>query len=256
MPAVVVADQRDVGAGAAHVEGDDIRAAWPSAPCGSRRPRRRRAPTERCAPGSGARARSTSGRRCSGRCRRGVCSCLASRSLESREVAAHHRLQIGVEHRGRESLVLRGIPAAPPKRARHATYLSARAQRLGNAALVCVLDKREQETDSARLRTGLRHFRDGVLQRQLVERGDRSAHRRLCAPRPRSGDRGDQRLRLIDLQRIEMRARLAADLEKITKAAGRDQGDARRPCVGSGRWWRPWCRGGAARSRRDLWQIG
>ena len=37
----------------------------------------------------------------------------------------------------------------------------------------------------------------------------------------------NKRLRMIDLQRIKMRAGLPADLEKITKAAGRDHRDAR-----------------------------
>ena len=42
-----------------------------------------------------------------------------------------------------------------------------------------------------------------------------------------------QRLRMVDLKGVEMRPRLAADLQQIAKSARGDDGDAWRPCVGS-----------------------
>ena len=99
-------DQGDVGAGPAHVEGDDVR------PAGGRRDLDRADDARRGTGERGAdRQIAGAGERHQPAARLvdadlGLGEPLAQRGLEPRQVAHHHRLQIGVQRGGREALVL------------------------------------------------------------------------------------------------------------------------------------------------------
>src|SRR5688572_19606377 len=90
-----------------------------------------------------------------------------------------------------------------------------------------IVQERKQKTDCARFGSRLRHRRYCLLQRRFVERrhDPRTVSNALVdleAQITRS-----QRLRMVDLKGVEMRPRLAADLQQITKTARGDDGDAR-----------------------------
>ena len=220
-PAVL--DQRHVGRGAAHVEGDDVGRSRTSAADlhgahhaggGSRehrahgllaRRRKRHDPTVRL--GDVARAAQT---------------CRIEPRAEPLDVARHDRAEVGVDDGGRKALELAELR-------RH--LVRAGDEGLGkflgqngpHARLVARVDVGIEESDGDRLHACALECVRGGAYRILIERGLDApiipqALRHLDPEMP-----PDEQGRLVALQVVEMGAALASDLQQITETLRGDQ---------------------------------
>ena len=142
--------RRDVGAGAAHVEGDHV---GPPGAAGDldRADGARRGPGERGADRqmAGARERHQPAARLVD-ADLGLRQPLGQRRLEARQVAHHHRLQIGVQRRGREALVLAEL-GLHLRGQGEMDLGQGGPQRRGDRLLVARIEVAEQKADRAGL---------------------------------------------------------------------------------------------------------
>ena len=219
-----IANQRDIGARAPHVEGDDV------APAGElRRMRRadrtRRGPRQRGAHGKGARP--------SGRHQAtarlvdadgGVGRHAGEPVFEGREIAPEHGLQVRVQHRGGEPLVLAEL-GLDLERGAYRDVREGGSNRGRDTILVPGVAEREQQAHGAGVGAAranlLYHRGDGVV----GELGHRRAGRVHPLGNLESMAALDERRRVVLGERVHVRAGLAADLEEVAEAPRRDHRD-------------------------------
>ena len=243
-----VPDQRHVGAGAPHVQGDDV-----ASPGGRRRRcgARRAAGVVRVAgiaspersgalrdvrgahrAGRGSRQRGAHRQRPGPRrghqaparlvdAERGAGGHVRQRFLQGREVAPQHRLEVGVQHGGGEALVLAEL-GLDLERGAYRKAGEGGAERGGDAVLVRGVAEREQQADRARLgaaRAYLLHRRGDVLRGGLGDRIPVRAHPLVDLE---AAAALDQRRRVVLDEGVHVRARLPADLQQVAEALGGD----------------------------------
>ena len=247
---VAVADQADVGAGAAHVEGDDVRGIGElgrvdGADDAGRGPREGRSDRQLAGPGG----RHQSARRLVDAEAGGGC-CLSNRGLEGGHVAGHHRLQVGVQHRGQEALILAELGLHLRGDGDRQVGQGV-AQRLLDAPLVVRIDEGEQEADGTGLgpagddRAGqpvdlcIRHLQPYRAVRQHPFR-----HLEPVLARHQGG-----RIVLLEVEHVG--TDLPADLQEVAEALGGDQQDLAAAALDQG------VRGdrAAVRETRDLPEV-
>ena len=141
-----------------------------------------------------------------------------------RDVAPQHWLEVGVQHRGGEPLVLAEL-GLDLEGGADRNIRKGGAEGGGDAVLVLRIAKREQQTHRARFGPARTHL--------LHHRGDRLLggldHRLAGRIHPlrdlESVTALDERRRVVLGQRVHVRASLAADLQQIAEAAGGDHRD-------------------------------
>ena len=213
-------DQRDVGAGPAHVEGDHVRRA------------RRGAATSTApiAPAAGPESAVRIGRSAGARERHqpaarlvdadlGPGQPLRQRRLEPRQIARHHRLQIGVQRGGREALVLAEL-RLHLGRQRQMEPGQGRAQRSRDRLLVRRVEVAEQEADAQASAP------DAAAPPRPPPPAPPASIGRCTEPsaRIRSAEleaalARHERRREVGVEVVHVRADLAADLEQVAKAS-------------------------------------
>ena len=161
---------------------------------------------------------------------------------EPRDVAAHHRPEIGVQHHRRQPLVLAELGRDLVAGADEGVRASPRA---GSRPPLLVLgpDEAVEEADRDRLDAGL-------AKAAAAARTASSSSGVSTSPvwRSRSGtssrrSRGTRVGGLSACRVVEVGPLLPADLEQVAEAVGGDQARSARRDAGSARWSRPSCRG-------------
>ena len=145
---------------------------------------------------------------------------------ETFEIAFDDRRERGVDHRGREALVL-AVFGIDLGRERHARAGQRRAQRFGDAPFVLVVGVRMQQADGHRGDVASRQLGAGLLERCLVER-----HEHVSAIVQAFADGEaifafDQRMRALHEEVVHLAAALAPDLDDVAESVGRHHRDAR-----------------------------
>jgi len=147
--------------------------------------------------------------------------------LQPREIAVHQRLQVGVEHRGRESLEL-AVLRHDVGRERHRHLGKALAEALADGALVSGIGVGVEQADGQSLGRRSRERVDHAIDAAAVERCEHRAvveHALVDLEPQRALDEG---LRSHE-RRHEQHGDVAlgsADLDQVAEARGRDQGHA------------------------------
>ena len=195
----VVADQRDVRAGAAHVERDDVRDAGEPRHV-DRADRAGGGAGQRGADRHVPRARNRhqpAGRLVDAECRlrRGLGEAIG----EFAEIAVHHRLQIGIEHRGREPLVLAEF-RLHLGRDREVHVRKCGGERVADHCLVRGIEEREQQAHRAGVRLRVADLLHQRAQRRRLERAHRAPIRGDALGRLEAQLARHQRRRIVGLQ--------------------------------------------------------
>ena len=215
-------DQRDVGRRAAHVEGDEVRVAREDA-----------GPEAAHDPGRGAgehgahglRARHLEGHHAAvggGDVAWRVDAGLVEARAEMADVAVHHRAQVGVDHGRRQALELAELRRHLARAGDEGLRVLLRGDRADHR-LVARVDVAVEEADRDRARAGLLQPADGGAHLGLVEGALDAAVVAQALADLDAHVAGDEQLRLVALQVVEMRPALAADLEQVAEAVGRDE---------------------------------
>ena len=221
---LAVADEADVGGGAAHVEGDEIAAA-------DRAPAATAPTTPAAGPDSAVRIGISPARADRHQPARGLADADAGTrrmaldgSLQARHVAAGDRLQEGVEHGGGEPLVLAELRLHLAGE-RDVTPGSAARSASTDADLVLGIEEREQEADRHALGPAGLHVGDGALDVRLRQRPDDLARRPDALGDLEAMLARNQRLGVVGLEIVDLGTRLAADLEQVLEACRGDERD-------------------------------
>ena len=171
--------------------------------------------------------------------------------LHALEIAADHRLDVGIERRHAGALVLAEGRVDLGGQRDHDLRM-ALGDDLAGPPLVRRIEEREQVADRDRF---------DALGGQLVDRVRRPSSRPaatrtspLAVRRSRTSLRnapGARNTGVSGLRRevVHRVPHLAADLEHVLEAGGREQADLRALAPRSRRWWRPSCRARSGRSR-------
>ena len=210
-------EQRHVGRGPAHVEGDEAIDAHRAHQFGRRRPRPPPAPTESCGPARRARARYRSRRRWIAS--RGAPS-FSSWRFEIAQMRNHAGRDVGIHHGRRQPLVL-AIFGAVSDGTRRAADRAARARRRSP------LRSPDSHTNGASRRRRLRRHCAAIvarMPRQFVgcERRLRSLpSKQVRPPTPKRNSRATSGSGRLGRQRVKLGAILAADFNQVLEAGDR-----------------------------------
>ncbi len=220
-------DQRDVGTGAADVDRDDV---------GLAGARPLRAAADHAAGGTGeeqphrtlprdrARRDAAAGLH---QLQRHADPHLAQAPLQPLQIAADHRLDIGIE-RGDDGAFVFAKAGIDLARQRHRDLRPLARDQRPRPALVRGVEEGEQKADRDRFHPVRHQGRNGVAHRALVQRHQHATLRvdaldDLLAP---SARQQEYRGRRAQLRRIHRVADLPADLQHVAEAGGREQADA------------------------------
>ena len=215
-------DQRGLGGGAAHVEGDGIGGTDGLAETGSAdHPRRRPGTNEKHRPAAG--FGDAGGAAVGGHHQQRGCDPEPGEaSCQLVEIAAHHRQQIGVDHRGAGALVLLDL-GQDVDRGRDREVGVTRPDQLGGTALVSRREVAVEKTDGEGLDAGGDQLVGGRQHAGLVQGqdhtaigGDPLAHLQPVAAWNQGG-------RLVPGEIVEIGGAHPADLQNVAKATGGQQ---------------------------------
>ena len=242
-----IGNQRNIGRGAAHVEGDEIgntqhvgaaaaaghAAGWSRQHGGRRKPRRlfhRR----HAAVGEDDEERA---------CEAGLDEAL----LQPRQIAPHHWLDIGVHDRGRDALIFLDLRQHVDG-ARDIDVRKLTEQALACGDLMRGIAIGMQETDRNRGRAGCLDRSNRFAERVRVER----YHDLAIRPQPLAHAKAQfarhQRLRRRGAQIVAVALQPFAHLQHVAMARRRRAARPWRPCAPAAHWSPPWCRAPAAAS--------
>ena len=203
--------RRDVGAGPAHVEGEHVPAAAPATNAAPATPAAGPERTHAAGRAAAVAASTTPPE-----------DCMTSGSGSiSREVADERGREVRVRDGRRAALVLAEL-GQQLARERDAARPERLAQRLADPPLVLRVQEREEQADRDRLDPRRAHGLDRRRERPLVERHDDAV-----GPHPLAHGEPqlarDERRRAVRRQVVERGPVLAADLDHVAEALGRDE---------------------------------